>query len=56
MTVTTATIQGLKLDKQKQANSGTEKEYSEGFAKAAADKGIDPFKLLRVAEVLELQL
>jgi hypothetical protein len=54
VTVKAMTIQTLKL--KGKAKGNMDKEYSDGFAKKAEDKGVDPITLVKVADVLELHL
>jgi hypothetical protein len=52
VTVKAETIQNLAI----KASENSDKEYSDGFAEAAEDKGINPLALVEIADVLELHL
>ena len=50
------TVKAVTLRNLRKKASDTTKEYSEGFAKACEDKNVDPLKLVKLAETLELHL
>ena len=56
VTVKIETVKNLKLKASNNSDSDSDKEYSDGFAKAAEAKEIDPLVLVEIADVLELHL